>query len=181
MQTFRRYRIPILFFAIFVFSTFQTVLFKQYAFEMSALLAKEAIGMSSVRDQKKMGAICNSVERYSCSIRHFETVLDGHPFDREALGNLAVASAMMADFNRAQSYFAAYFGSGGDSHDVVYWYAQTLRKMGREDEAVKWVKDALVEIPPQSEYGLLMTEFLKDTERRTVASPEAPAPKGEKQ
>jgi tetratricopeptide (TPR) repeat protein len=173
MEVFRKYRVPTFFAAVFVFSSFQTVLFRQYAFEMSALLAKEALGASTSRDQKKMGAICNSVGRYGCSIRHFENVLEQRPFDREALGNLAVASAMLADFNRAQSYFAAYFGSGGDSHDVIYWYAQTLRKMGRQDEATRWVRDALIEIPAQSEYGVLLSKFLKETEQRTIASPPA--------
>jgi tetratricopeptide (TPR) repeat protein len=172
MQGFRRYRIPLFFAVVFIFSTFQTVLFRQYAFEMSALLTKEAIGLSSVRDQKKMGAICNSVERYRCSIRHFEIVLNRYPFDREALGNLAVASAMSEDLTRAQSYFAAYFGSGGNSHDVIYWYAHTLRNMGKYDEAMKWARDALVEIPSQSEYGQMLSEILRTSESRTLASPE---------
>jgi len=101
-----------------------------------------------------MGAICNSVERFYCSIRHFEKVLENHPFDREALGNLAVASAMSDDFNRAQSYFAAYFGSGGYGHDVIYWYAKTLHNMGRTDEAIRWE-----------------AEYLRVTESRGLASP----------
>jgi tetratricopeptide (TPR) repeat protein len=172
MQTFARYRIPIFFGAVFIFSTFQTVLFHEHAFEMSALLVKEATGVASIREQKKMGAICNSVERYRCSIRHFEKVLEKYPFDREALGNLAVASAMSEDFNRAQSYFSAYFGSGGTGHDVTYWYAQTLHNMGRQDEAMRWVRDALVEIPLQSEYGQRLAKFLQDNENRSLASPE---------
>lgn len=173
MFGFKRHRIPIFFASVFVFSSFQTFLFGQYAFEMSALKVKEALGFASILDQKKMGAICNSVERYPCSIRHFEKVLETRPFDREALGNLAVASAMSEDLNRAQSYFAAYFGSGGDSYDVVYWYAKTLRDMGRTDEAVRWVRDALTEIPAHNEYGKRLAELLRVTEsERLPASPE---------
>lgn len=172
METFRRHRVPIFFTAVFIFSTFQTFLFREHAFEMSALLAKEALGMTSIQEQKKMGAICNSVERYQCSIRHFEKVLEVYPFDREALGNLAIASAMSEDFNRAQSYFAAYFGSGGSSHDVTYWYAKTLNNMGRKEEALRWVRDALTEIPLQSEYGRRLAQFLRENEDRTLASPE---------
>lgn len=171
MSTFRRHRVAIFFGTVFFFSTFQTALFGRYAFEMSALLAKEALGLATIYDQKKMGAICNSVERYSCSIRHFEKILETRPFDREALGNLAVAAAMSEDFNRAQSYFAAYFGSGGNSYDVVYWYAKTLRAMGRVDEAVRWARDALTEMPSHDEYGKRLAELLRSIDR-VPASPE---------
>lgn len=125
-------------FLLILFMTFQVVIFRQYAFEVTWLYSKEAMGISNPYDQRKLGAICNTIGRYNCSVRIFSELQKKWPGDTEVLSNLAMALTLSNNEAEAFPYFKAYFSSGGKAFDVMYWYGKALKSSGANQEALTW-------------------------------------------
>ena len=110
------------FFIGLVAAAIQLFMFRQYATEAAWLLVKEQIGIASLSDFKKLGAICNSLRRTECSYRVFKKIVEEAPNDLNGLANLAINLAIKKQYQEAEVYFNAYFSAGGSGEDVYRWY-----------------------------------------------------------
>ncbi len=137
-------RLGLLFVFVFIaFATFQISLYQRYAFEATVIYAKDALGTITFTDKKKLGAICNTLGRVKCSVRLFTELNNAYPNDSESIANLAVALTMADRALEAQPFYKAYFAGGGKALDVMYWYGQTLKRLGRDSEAITWFYNIL--------------------------------------
>ncbi len=130
-------------FSLTVFMIFQLLLYREHAFEMSVLYAKKAVGVVALHDQKKMGAICNSLHRLKCAERFFSEILNDYPNDLDALSNLAMALVGQGQYEKAEPYFKAYFAGDGASQEIMYWYGKSCEAQGEFDSALLWFYNVL--------------------------------------
>lgn len=148
-----------------VLMVFQLAIYRQYTFEATWLQFKNLTGMMSLEDQRKLGAICNSLELTDCSIRMFTSLIKENPSDIEILSNLAMALALKGKFIEAEPYFKAYFASGGNGYDVMYSYGKTLRALDRDTESIPWFYNVLYYQPGDQPTAKELFDVLQKTGR----------------
>lgn len=124
--------------AFTVFMGVQLVLWQKFSLEVSWFLLKRVTAQASIDDWLDMGAICNSLEKFDCSVDAFSKVIDRQPRNRQALANLAIAHCRLSQWTQAQRYFEAYFSLGGEAFDTMFWYARTLSRLGERERGVEW-------------------------------------------
>jgi tetratricopeptide (TPR) repeat protein len=121
----------------------QIINFHEYAYEATWIGFKRLIHIESSLDDKKLGAICNSVRRIECSAEIFKELLSEDPGDVVLLSNYAVSLTQLKKFNEAEPYYKAYFSGGGSAYDVMYWYAKALTETNRKVEALPWYYNSI--------------------------------------
>jgi len=109
-----------------------------FAVEAWFLRAKAALKLASVEDFGELGRICNTVHRADCSIYAYGEIVKQEPRNTIALGNLAMAQTEARRYQDALLTYDVFFKLGGSALDVVYWYARTLKEVGRASDAIPW-------------------------------------------
>ena len=121
-----------------IFIGVQLFLWQQFSVEVSWLMLKRVTAQATIDDWLDMGAICNSLEKFNCSVDSFSRVVDHQPSNPQALANLAVAYCRLNKWQQAQKYFEAYFSVGGDAFDIMFWYARSLTHLGEKRRGADW-------------------------------------------
>lgn len=130
----------VLFFAIM---TIQLFIWKDYGFEATYFRIKQLAGVSTLQDRIAVGAICNTLQRFECSVKEFTQVVEEDPNNKKALANLAIAYSMQGLWKSARPHYEAYFSLGGDSYDALYWYGKTVEALNGSEKSIPWFYYAL--------------------------------------
>lgn len=146
-----------LFLGFTLFFGVQLVLWQKFSIEASWLILKRAIGQATLEDWLSMGAICNSLEKFDCSVDAFSEVVQRQPRQRTALANLAIAHCHLGSWNESRKYFEAYFSLGGEAYDTMFWYARSLIRLGEKERGIEWYYKTLTKKP---DYLEALTELV---------------------
>ena len=146
--------------AFIIFMGVQLLRWQQFSLEVSWFLLKRITAQATVDDWMNMGAICNSLEKFNCSVDSFLQVTYRQPNNSLALANLAIAHCQMGKWKQAQKYFEAYFSLSGEAFDTMFWYARTLIHLGEREKGVKWYYKALIKKPDLVEASTELVDHL---------------------
>ncbi len=140
----------------------QLCLFHEHAVSVTWLYLRKAIRISSLQDEKKLGAICRSLGRSNCALNAAKIWVEKEPGNLEAIARLAMAYANSNQFAEAAQYFRVYFAGGGADHETTRSYASTLAKLGQLEESIPWYYETLAAEPSNRE---LAAELLGQLQR----------------
>ncbi|MCC7403677.1 MAG: tetratricopeptide repeat protein [Bdellovibrionales bacterium] len=150
------------------FMGIQLALWQRFSVDVTWIFLKRVTWQADVNDWLDMGAICNSLGKFSCSVNAFSQVLYRQPRNRTALANLAIAHSQLSDWKQAQKYFEAYFSLGGEAFDTMFWYARTLVHLNDRQRGLEWYYKALILKPDLLEVSselvdqLMAMEFFEE-------------------
>lgn len=133
-----RYLKPIVLISFVALTCGQFFQWQSYAVEVSFYQLKNITLGLTEEDALSWGAICNSLEKYKCSINIFNRVLYNKPGHLPALGNLAVAYSKLELWREALRFYESYVALGGMGYDVMGWYARSLVHLEQMDKALYW-------------------------------------------
>lgn len=154
---------------IFITMLFFTVFFGSNALYMTGLFAKHSVGAASPSDYIKILVECKVRQHELCSDKAAERVIEKFPNNKMALGHLAVRLTRDGEFEKASSFYAAYFSKDGSSAEVNYWYAQLLLEQSQEEEAVRWSYVAVLQDPENEMYSKALHELLMEMDKSVEA------------
>ncbi|MCB0361425.1 MAG: hypothetical protein KDD35_01800, partial [Bdellovibrionales bacterium] len=141
----------LLFFGVLLFFTLafgvQLSRWQRFSVDVSWFYLKRMVGQDGIEDWMNMGAICNSLKKFECSVSAFSAVLQKQARQRPALANLAMALGHLGQWREAQPYFEAYFSLGGEAYDTMFWYARALTALGEKERGIEWYFKSLKQNP----------------------------------
>lgn len=132
---------------LLVFLAYQFLVWKEYSFEASYLQVRDYLVDGDIEAQMQMGTICNSLEKYECSVEYFSEVVQRQPQHRSALANLGIALTQLQQYKEARPHFEAYFSLGGEAYDVIFWYGRVLSVVENAEKGLEWYYFSLLSNP----------------------------------
>jgi predicted aspartyl protease len=99
--------------------------------------------IANTEDLIELGAICNTLQRYDCSVPVYRHLLLSRPDDSRVVANLALALTRTDAHSAAVPYYERYLYLGGGAVDTFHGYATSLRALGKMPQAVEWYYRAL--------------------------------------
>jgi tetratricopeptide (TPR) repeat protein len=98
-------------------------------------------------DYKKAAATCMRGRHYECAQKNWEYVLGMRPTDSNAMANLGIVMNLRENHAGAITQFERAIDLGEGTYDLFAYYADSLEKSGRIDEAIDWSYRALAVVP----------------------------------
>lgn len=98
-------------------------------------------------DYKTAAAKCMRVRAYDCAQKNWEYLLRMRPQDTPAMANLGIVMNLRENHAGAIAQFERAIDMGEGTYDLFAYYADSLEKAGRVDEAIDWSYRALAVVP----------------------------------
>lgn len=98
-------------------------------------------------DYKNAAAKCMRVRAYDCAQKNWEYLLRMRPTDTQAMANLGIVMNLRENHAGAIREFERAIDMGEGTYDLFAYYADSLEKVGRLDEAIDWSYRALEVVP----------------------------------
>jgi predicted aspartyl protease len=98
-------------------------------------------------DYKKAAATCMRGRHYECAQKNWEYVLGMRPTDSHAMANLGIVMNLRENHGGAIAQFERAIDLGEGTYDLFAYYADSLEKTGRIDEAIDWSYRSLAVVP----------------------------------
>lgn len=90
---------------------------------------------------------CVKMRDFACAEVNWTEYVRQRPIDGHAIANLAIVLNWRDKHEQAIVQFQKATDSGEGTYDLFYWYADSLTKLGRVDEAIDWYYRALSVYP----------------------------------
>lgn len=133
---------------------------KGFSFQVSLLQLKAlTVGLED-HDLKDYGAICNTLQYWSCSERIFGQLIRRFPGSQVGLANFGIALGRTGKWQRSVNSFERYFKRGGKSYDAMLWYAKGLNQLLQPVQALQWYYQSLSVSPGNSEVATTLVDHL---------------------
>ncbi|HEV7165749.1 MAG TPA: retroviral-like aspartic protease family protein [Gammaproteobacteria bacterium] len=117
----------------------------------AALLTLAPLGCSENHtpptELKKTATDCMQNQDYECAEENWQDYLRQRPDDSEALAALGIAQDKRDENEQAIVTFQKAVGLGEGTYDLFYYYADSLAKTGKTDEAIDWYYKTLTIVP----------------------------------
>jgi clan AA aspartic protease (TIGR02281 family) len=110
-------------------------------------LAEGSGGHYTAEDYKKAAARCMSATDYACAQKNWLHFLELRPNDGTAYASLGIARNQLDDHKGAVEAFERAIDLGEGAYDMFAYYADSLAKVGRTDDAVNWYYKTLTVVP----------------------------------
>jgi tetratricopeptide (TPR) repeat protein len=169
MKTARYISMIVFLFAFFILGFFQTIVFRQYAYEATMIYARQMLGLGSADGEQRLGRICSQLGRHQCAQDMYRRLQELRPNSLDDMANLAVALTNGQKWTEALPYYQAYVAGGGVAEDVVRWYALALTKTGSAEQAIPWYYRAFSVDVNNREVAVELLDALKKAGRTDEA------------
>ena len=117
------------------------------ALAMVACGAGEAAQTYTADDYKRAVAPCLRARDYDCAQKNWTSYLKLRPTDTQAIANLGIVMNMRDDHAGAVVQFEKAIEMGEGTYDLFAYYADSLAKLGRTDDAIDWSYKSLAVWP----------------------------------
>lgn len=116
-----------------------------------ALLALAPLGCSESHtpptELKKAATDCMQSQDFECAEQNWQDYLVQRPNDSEAIASLGIAQDKRDENEQAIVQFQKAIALGEGTYDIFYYYADSLAKTGKTDEAIDWYYKTLTIVP----------------------------------
>jgi predicted aspartyl protease len=102
---------------------------------------------AGAEDYKKGVTPCMRARDYACAEKNWTEYLRLRPTDSNAIANLAIVMNLRDNHAGAVVQFERAIDLGEGTYDLFSYYADSLAKLGRIDEAIDWSYKALAVVP----------------------------------
>jgi predicted aspartyl protease len=108
------------------------------ALTMAVCGAYAAAPVYTADDYKRAVAPCLRARDYDCAQKNWTSYLKLRPTDTQAMANLGIVMNMRDDHAGAIVQFEKAIDMGEGTYDLFAYYADSLAKLGRTDDAIDW-------------------------------------------
>src|SRR5437867_2435144 len=98
-------------------------------------------------DYKNGVAPCMRVRAYECAETNWVNYIRLRPTDSNAIANLGIVMNLRDNHAGAVAQFEKAIDMGESTYDLFAYYADSLAKLGKTDEAIDWSYKALAVVP----------------------------------
>lgn len=117
------------------------------AVSLATVLAACSGTVTPPAELKKTAMDCMQSQNYECAENNWQDYLKQRPNDSEALAALGIAQNKRDEDAQAIVQFQKAIAAGEGTYDLFYYYADSLAKTGKTDEAIDWYYKTLAIVP----------------------------------
>jgi predicted aspartyl protease len=98
-------------------------------------------------DLKKAGMDCMKEQDWECAEDNWQQYVEARPTDGTALARLGIVQSHREEDEQAVVNIKKAIDLGEGTYDLFYYYADSLSKLGKTDEAIDWYYKTLTVVP----------------------------------
>ena len=96
---------------------------------------------------KEAAIACQSKRDFACAEQNWQGYVAARPTDAQAIANLGVAMNERDEHEQAIVQFKKAIDLGEGTYDLFAYYADSLTKLGRTNDAIDWYYKSLAVVP----------------------------------
>ncbi|HET7175600.1 MAG TPA: retroviral-like aspartic protease family protein [Gammaproteobacteria bacterium] len=111
------------------------------------VLAPLGCAKTPAAELKKAAMDCMQNQDYECAENNWQDYLQQRPNDSDAFARLGIVQNRRDEHEQAIVQFQKAIAAGEGTYDLFYYYADSLSKTGKTDEAIDWYYKTLTIVP----------------------------------
>jgi tetratricopeptide (TPR) repeat protein len=120
-------------------------------------------------DMKSAAQKCMRSRDFECAEMDWQAYVQARPTDANAIANLGIVQNMRDEHEQAVVQFQKAIDLGEGTYDLFAYYADSLGKLGRTDQAIDWSYKSLTVVPNLVDVRGSLAKLLVQQRRRYEA------------
>ncbi len=137
---------------------------KEYSWKLAEEAYRNAYNLkpSSLKVNLAIGSILRRVDKYDDAIEWYQNMMGVFPSSNVSELHLGISYYEQAQLDMAHSWYSKALSKNPEDAAVMYGLARTIYDMGNKEEAIYWLIEAIKHRPEQSQWRILMDEWLTE-------------------